>query len=101
MAEEKLNKTPKPLPYTSALIKQREYWQPAYVIEEDGNGNYVVFLPDTPDTNTGHVLLAKQDQVRILVSLTTDQLDASLKKLGKGLLSEHGIHALGTAVAHK
>jgi hypothetical protein len=60
------------------LIKQQEYWQPAYVVEQDADGNYVVFLPDTPDTNTGHVLLAKQDQVRIVSSLTANQLDASL-----------------------
>ena len=87
MAEEKLQKTPKILPYSSALIKQQEYWRPAYVVEQDGDGNYVVFLPDAPDTNTGHVLLANRDQIRMVSSVTANQLDASLKNLGKGLLS--------------
>lgn len=92
LAEDKLQNKVKILPYRSALIKQQEYWQPAYVVEQDADGNYVVFLPDTPNTNTGHVLLAKQDQVKILSSVAPSQLDASLKKMGKGLLSEHGIH---------
>jgi uncharacterized membrane protein len=92
LAEEKLQNKVKMVPYRSALIKQQEYWQPAYVVEQDADGNYVVFLPDTPNTNTGHVLLAKQDQVKILSSVAPSQLDASLKKMGKGLLSEHGIH---------
>ena len=51
-----------------------------------------MFLPEIPETNKGHVLLAKQDQVRIVESLTANQLDASLKKTGKGLLSEYDIH---------
>ena len=91
MAEEKLHKKEKVLPYKSALIKQQEYWRPAYVVEQDGDGNYVIFLPSAPNTNSGHLLLAKQDQVRIVSSLTANQLDASLRKMGKGLLSEHGI----------
>lgn len=91
IAEEKLHNKVKILPYTSALIKTQGYWQPAYIIEQDHDGNYVVFLPHTPDTKTGHVLLAKQDQVRIVSSVTANQLDASLKKMGKGLLSEYGI----------
>lgn len=92
LAEEKLQNKVKIVPYRSALIKQQEYWQPAYVVEQDADGNYIVFLPDTPNTNTGHVLLAKRDQVKILSSVAPSQLDASLKKMGKGLLSEHGIH---------
>ncbi|HEY6293547.1 MAG TPA: hypothetical protein VI455_18495 [Terriglobia bacterium] len=91
MAEEKLHHKAKILPYTSALIKVQEYWQPAYVVEQDGDGNCVVFLPDTPNTHTGHVLLAKQDQVRLVSSVPADQLDGYLKKLGKGLLTERGI----------
>ena len=57
------------------------------MIEQDSDGNCVVFLPDAPDTNQGHVLLAKQDQVRMLPSLSASQLDGSLKKMGKGLLA--------------
>jgi uncharacterized membrane protein len=92
LAEEKLQNKVKILPFRSALVKQQEHWQPAYVVEQDADGNYVVFLPDTPNTNTGHVLLAKQDQVKILSSVVPSQLDAALKKMGKGLLSERVIH---------
>ena len=93
MAEEKLQHKIKILPYTCALIRWQEYWQPGYIVEQDGNGNCVVFLPDIPETNKGRILLAKQDQVRMMSSVTANQLDASLKKTGKGLLSEYGIRA--------
>ena len=91
-AEEKLRQKVRVLPYTSALIRWEEYWQPGYVVEQDQDGNCVVFLPEIPETNKGHVLLAKQDQVQIVASMTANQLDASLKKIGKGLLSDYGIH---------
>jgi len=51
----------------------------------------VIFLPEIPETNKGHVLLVRQDQLRIVESITANQLDASLKKTGKGLLSDYGI----------
>jgi uncharacterized membrane protein len=91
-AEEKLQHKVRILPYTSALIRWEEYWQPAYLVEQDQEGNCVVFLPEIPETNKGHVLLARQDQVRIVESMTANQLDASLKKAGRGLLSDYGIH---------
>lgn len=88
LAEEKLRSKPKILPYPAALIKLQEYWQPAYVIEQDNDGNYVLFLPETPETNKGRVVLARQEQVKILSSVTANQVDASLKGFGKGLLGE-------------
>jgi len=91
MAEEKLEHKIRILPYTSALIKHEDYWRPAYIVEDDHDGNYVLFLPDIPDTDKGHVLLAKQDQLTILSSVTANQLEASLKKMGKGLLTEYHI----------
>jgi uncharacterized membrane protein len=90
-AEEKLQRKVRILPYTSALIRWEEYWQPGYIVEQDQEGNCVVFLPEIPETNKGHVLLARQDQVRIVASLTANQLDASLKKTGKGLLTNYGL----------
>ena len=74
-AEEKLQKKVRILPYTSALIKWEEYWQPGYIVERDQEGNCVVFLPEIPETNKGHVLLARQDQVKIVESVTANQLD--------------------------
>ncbi len=89
MAEEKVGNKPKIIPYAAALIQRQNYWQPGYVIEQDGDGNYVVFLPDTPETSKGHVLIARQEHVRLMPSVTANQVDASLKKFGKGLLSEY------------
>jgi len=91
-AEEKLQNKVAILPYTSALIRWEDYWQPGYIVEQDQDGNCVVFLPEIPETNKGHVLLVRQDQVRIVESITANQLDASLKKIGKGLLSDYGVH---------
>ena len=91
-AEEKLQHKVRVLPYKSALIRWEEYWQPGYIVEQDQNGNCVVFLPEIPETNKGHVLLARQDQVRTVESITANQLDAALKQTGRGLLSDYGIH---------
>src|SRR5580692_5151720 len=91
IAEEKLQHKVRALDYTSALIRWQEYWQPAYIVEQDGDGTCVLFLPDVPETNKGHVLLAKQDQVRVMSSITANQLDTSLKKRGRGLCSEYKI----------
>jgi hypothetical protein len=96
MAEEKLHNRVKTLPYTSALIRQQEYWLPAFIIEQDGDSNFVVFLPDAPETGKGHVLLAKQSQVRVVTSVTANRFDAMLKNLGKGLLSEPDVKFLGS-----
>jgi hypothetical protein len=90
-AEEKLQHKVRVLPYTSALIRWEEYWQPGYIVEQDQEGNCVLFLPDIPETNKGQILLARQNQIRILESVTANQLDAMLKKTGKGLLSDYGI----------
>jgi uncharacterized membrane protein len=86
-AEERLQQKVRVLPYTSALIKWEEYWQPGYIVEQDQEGNCVVFLPEIPETNKGHVVLARQDQIRLVESMTANQLDSSLKKTGSGLLS--------------
>ena len=91
-AEEKLQHKVRVLPYTSALIKRDEYWQPGYIVEQDQKGNCVLFVPEIPETSKGHVLLARMDQVKIVEPMTANELDASLKKTGKGLLSDYGIH---------
>ena len=91
-AEEKLQHKVRVLPYTSALIKRDEYWQPGYIVEQYQKGNCVLFVPEIPETSKGHVLLARMDQVKIVEPMTANELDASLKKTGKGLLSDYGIH---------
>jgi uncharacterized membrane protein len=88
MAEKKLQHKFKILPYTSALIKWQEYWQPGYIVEQDQYGNCVVFLPNIPETKSGRVLLTKCDQIRIVSSVTANQLDASLKETGRGMIEQ-------------
>ncbi len=92
IAEEKIAPKTKVLPYASALLKQGDCHQPAFVVDKDNDGNFVLFLPDIPETNHGHVLVAHADKVRIMPSLTANELDAILKKMGKGLLSEYIIN---------
>ena len=53
-AEEKLQHKVRVLPYTSALIRWEDYWQPAYIVEQDQEGNCVLFLPEIPETSRGH-----------------------------------------------
>lgn len=98
-AEEKLQHKVRVLPYTSALVRCQEFWQPGYIVEADLEGNYVVFLPEIPETTRGHVLLANRDQIRIVPSLTANELDTSLRKVGKGLLVEHRICSTTTQSA--
>jgi uncharacterized membrane protein len=93
IAEEKLQHKVRALDYTSAMIRWHEYWRPAYIVEQDRDGTCVLFLPDVPETNKGHVLLAKQDDVRVLSPITANQLDTSLKKMGRGLCSEYGLRS--------
>lgn len=92
MAEEKLQHKRRILPHASALIRQQDYWQPAYIVEQDQNDDYVVFVPDIPDTAKGRILIAKADQIKILSAVAANDLDACLRRTGKGLLSELRIH---------
>ena len=89
MAEEKLGHRVRILPYASALVELGDYWGPGYVVEEDPGGNCVVFLPEIPETSKGRILLARKDQIRFISSVTANELDAILKKMGKGLLAVH------------
>ena len=88
IAEEKIARKTKVLPYTSAWLKQGDCDQPVFIIDKDNAGNFVLFLPDIPDTSRGRVLVARADKVRMMSSLTANELDAILKKMGEGLLSE-------------
>jgi hypothetical protein len=91
IAEEKLQHKVRALDYESALIRWQEYWRPVYIVEQGEHGTCVLFLPDVPETNKGHILIANKGDVRVLSSITANQFDASLKKMGRGLCSEYKI----------
>lgn len=88
IAEEKVANKTKLLPYASALLNQGDCQHPAFVIDKDGEGNFVLFLPDIPETNHGRVVVAHQDKVRLVPSLSANELNVLLKNLGKGLLND-------------
>jgi uncharacterized membrane protein len=93
-AEEKLQHKVRVLPYTSVLLRFEEYWLPGYIVEQDEGGTCVVFLPEIPETNRGHIVLVRKDHVKIVESITANQLNASLKEMGKGLVTTYGIRVL-------
>ena len=92
IAEEKIARKTKILPFATAWLTLGDCDQPAFVIDKDDVGNFVLFLPDIPDTSRGRVLVARADKVRVMRSLTANELDAILKKIGEGLLSERAIN---------
>ena len=86
MAEDKLHQRTGTLPYASVLVRGDLGWQPAFLIEQDVDGRCVLFVPRAPDTSAGTVLLTTKDQLQFMPTITANQLDASLKTMGKGLL---------------
>src|SRR6201993_5137633 len=88
IAEEKIAHKTKILLYAGALLKQGDCQQPAFVVDKDNDGNFVLFLPDIPETSHGRVLVARADQVRLVPSLTANELEACPQKMGKGMLRE-------------
>src|SRR4029077_855458 len=90
IAEEKIAHKTKILPYACALLKQGGCQQPAFVVDKCDDVTFVLFCPDTPETSHGQVLVARADRVRLGPSLTANELDARLKKIGERRFDEYG-----------
>ncbi|MHC0448029.1 hypothetical protein ACWA1F_21655 [Flavobacterium sp. 3-218] len=89
-AEEKLlkrNVIPKPVTDLPILLKNGNFWQPAHLIEEDQNGNAVVFVPNAPSKDHGQILIVSSHDIKKLPETTLGSLDNSIKSFGKGILS--------------
>lgn len=89
-AEEKLlkrNAIPKPVTDLPILLKNGNFWQPAHLIEEDQNGNAVVFVPNAPAKDQGQILIVSSNDIKKLPETTLGSLDNSIKSFGKGILS--------------
>ncbi|KAF2327189.1 hypothetical protein [Flavobacterium daemonense] len=87
-AEEKLKgRTKKPSTDLPILFKTGDYWQPAHLIEEDENGNAVIFVPAAPAKDHGQILIVKNTDFKKLSETTLGNLDNSIKSYGKGILS--------------
>ncbi|MDQ6473066.1 hypothetical protein RB619_20695 [Flavobacterium sp. LHD-80] len=86
-AEEKLNgRKKKPSTDLPILLKNGYYWQPAHLIEEDQNGNAVVFVPNAPAKDQGQILIVKTSDFKKLSETTLGSLDNSIQSFGKGIL---------------
>jgi len=72
--------------FDACLVKVQDLWQPGYLIEQNGDGTWTVFMPEVPALTTGHVYVADSARIRKL-EIDSAVLDGYLKVLGKGLLS--------------
>lgn len=88
LAEEKLkSKVKKASTNQPILLKYGDYWQPAYLIEENAEGNAVVFVPTAPSKDIGQIYIVSLAHVKKLPETTLGNLDDSIKSLGKGILN--------------
>jgi uncharacterized membrane protein len=88
LAEEKLIKKAKsPTANLPVLLKLGTYWQPAYLIEENIDGNAVVFVPIAPAKDQGQIYIVSTADIKRLSDTTAGSFDASIKTLGKGILN--------------
>lgn len=69
----------------AVLVRQPVGWQPGVLIEEYPTGERVVFLPLSPKTTDGTVLVVSSDDVQ-LINKTDADLNKSLLSQGEGLL---------------
>lgn len=91
LAEEKLiGQTKKDAPeepkYIPVLFKSGDYWQPAYLVEENQDGKVVVFVPIPPSKENGQIYVATVNEIQRLTETKIDALDKAIKDLGKGIL---------------
>jgi hypothetical protein len=79
-----LNKADTPSRPT-VLVRQMGGWQPGVLVETHPSGEQVVFLPGSPKTTDGTVLVVGPDDVRFL-DKPESVLNEVLLKNGAGLL---------------
>lgn len=87
LAEEKLAKEMgKPITDLPILLKSGDYWQPAHLIEENADGNVVVFVPAAPSKDHGQIYVVNTSNIKRLPETTLGSLNESIKSMGKGML---------------
>jgi uncharacterized membrane protein len=84
LMQQKIRPTDAPARPT-VLVQRPGGWQPGIVVEEYASGEKVVFVPVSPKTTDGTVLLVKPEDVRPSI-LDEDALKAVLLAQGKGLI---------------
>ncbi|HOP45143.1 MAG TPA: hypothetical protein PLA11_16590, partial [Flavobacteriales bacterium] len=69
---------------TAILVRLDDSWSPARLIETGDDGTSVVFVPDTPQGNSGAVLVVETDRVQHL-NVPYAKLVESVRHYGRGL----------------
>ena len=69
---------------TAILLRLDDSWCPARLIETGDDGTSVVFIPDTPQGNSGAVLVVESDRVQHL-NVPYAKLAESVRHYGLGL----------------
>src|SRR5688572_3856788 len=86
MAEEKLKG--KEIPYSPAFLKtESDSLQPVFIIEKDEAGNNTIWVPAIPETDKGQILIVHDEMLKRVSSVSANEFDEILKKMGKGLLT--------------
>ena len=71
--------------FETCLVRKGEFWNPAYLIDADGAGNAIVFIPVAPNFSYGEVALAPPGTYKKL-KIDSSVLNSYLGRLGKGLV---------------
>ena len=69
---------------SAILLRLDDSWCPARLIETGDDGTSVVFIPDTPQGNSGTVLVVESDRVQRL-NVPYAKLAESVRHYGRGL----------------
>ena len=72
--------------YPPILLKQGDYWQPAFLVDEEMDGRIVVFVPNAPFKDQGQIYVVDKNLVKEFTETTTVNLEEAVKVFGKGIL---------------
>jgi uncharacterized membrane protein len=67
----------------AVLVKSGDAWKCGLLMDKSG-GKAIVFLPNTPDTDNGEVVVVPEQDIEIM-AMTARELKASLQMSGRGL----------------
>jgi uncharacterized membrane protein len=73
--------------FEACLVKVQELSRPGYIIEQNPDGTQTVFVPQAPTFTTGQVYVVDPGRIRKL-DIDSAALNAHLKRLGKGIISQ-------------
>lgn len=69
----------------AVMVRIDDGWSPAFLMEEEPEGQCTVFVPDVPKSNSGSVYIVEREQVKFL-KVKFNVLDIAIRNYGKGLM---------------